>query len=128
MRTDKLKEWIGKTDDSRPPNYVRARVFSDHGGICYIANRKIKPGEPWEMDHIIALCNGGENRETNLAPALRDKHREKTKSDVALKSKVYHKAAKNVGISFRKGPKMQSRGFPKAKPQLTASKPLERRT
>src|SRR5690349_4169114 len=96
MRT--VPEWIGKNDDSRPPPHVRARIFEDHGGICYIANRKIMPGEPWELDHVIALCNGGENRESNLAPALRDKHREKTRVDVAEKSRVYRKKAKHAGI------------------------------
>lgn len=101
-----VKEWIGKNDDSRPPPHVRARIFQAHGGVCHIAKRKIESGEPWDLDHVVALINGGENRETNLAPALRDKHREKTKADVALKSKVYHKAAKHIGISFRKGPPM----------------------
>lgn len=98
-----VKEWIGKTDDSRPPPHVRARIFKDHGGVCYLAKREIKSGEPWDLDHVIALINGGENRETNLAPALRDKHREKTKADVAEKSAAYHVAAKHIGISFRKG-------------------------
>lgn len=98
MRTTNLKEWIGKTDDSRPPDYVRTRVFLKHDGICHIAKRKIMRSDLWDLDHVIALINGGENRESNLAPALRDKHREKTKADVAEKSKVYHKAAKDIGI------------------------------
>jgi 5-methylcytosine-specific restriction protein A len=98
MRTANLKEWRGKTDDSRPPNYVRVRVFLAHGGKCHIACRKIEEGEPWDLDHVVALCNGGENRETNLAPALRDKHREKTKADVAEKSKVYQKRLTHLGI------------------------------
>jgi 5-methylcytosine-specific restriction protein A len=128
MRTANLKEWIGKTDDSRPPNYVRTRVFLAKGGICHIANRKIMPGELWDLDHVVALINGGENRESNLAPALRDKHREKTKADLAEKSKVYQKAAKNIGISFRKGPPIRSAGFPKRPPQRSASRQVERRT
>lgn len=110
------KEWIGKTDDSRPPNYVRVRVFQEHGGKCHIAGRKIEEGEPWDLDHVVALINGGENRESNLAPALRDKHREKTKADVAEKSKVYHKTGKNIGLSFRKGrpmPGSKASGFKK---------------
>lgn len=128
MRTANLKEWIAKSDDAKIPPRVRLRVFQKHNGICHLSGRKIGAGEPWDCDHIIALVNGGQHREANLAPALRDKHREKTKADVAEKSAVYHKAAKNAGISFRKGPKMQSRGFPIRKPQRTASRPLERRT
>jgi 5-methylcytosine-specific restriction endonuclease McrA len=56
------------------------------GGVCHIAKRNIMAGELWDLDHVIALINGGKNRETNLAPASRDKHREKTKADVAEKS------------------------------------------
>lgn len=124
--TRTLPEWIGKTDDSKPPPHVRVRVFEDHGGICYIANRKIRRGEAWDLDHIIALCNGGENRESNLAPALRDKHREKTKADVAEKSRVYRKRAKFIGVELRKGPKLRGRPFEKRAPQRTATRPIER--
>lgn len=56
------------------------------------------PGDLWDLDHKVALINGGQHRETNLAPALRDKHREKTAEDVAIKSKVYRVRAKHLGI------------------------------
>lgn len=126
--TRAVPEWIGKTDDAKIPPRVRLRVFQKHNGICHLSGRKIGAGEPWDCDHVIALVNGGEHRETNLAPALRDKHREKTKADVAAKSAVYHKAAKNIGISFRKGPKIRSRGFERRPAQRTASRPMERGT
>lgn len=121
-------EWIGKTPDAKIPPRVRRRVFMAHGGVCHLAGRKIKPGEPWDCDHVIALINGGEHRESNLAPALRDKHREKTAEDVAEKSRVYRKAAKNIGIDLRKGPKIQSPGFQRRGPQRSASRPIERRS
>lgn len=56
------------------------------------------PGEPWDVEHIIAIINGGENRESNLAPALRSKHREKTARDMAEKSRTYRKRKSNLGI------------------------------
>ena len=40
------------------------------------------------VDHVRALINGGENRESNLAPILREKHREKTARDIDEKAKV----------------------------------------
>ena len=87
----------------------------------------INAGEPWDCDHVIALVNGGENRESNLAPALRDKHRAKTKIDVAEKATVYRVRAKHLGIdSGRK--KIASRGFSKSSPQRSASRPLEKRS
>lgn len=96
-------EWIGATDDSAIPARVRLRVFERHEGRCHISGRKIMPGDLWDLDHVIALCNwtgeGHGNRESNLAPALRDKHREKTAADVAEKSRVYRKRAKAIGAA-----------------------------
>jgi 5-methylcytosine-specific restriction endonuclease McrA len=91
-------EWIGKTDDAAIPARVRLRVFERHGGICHISGQRIRAGDLWDVDHVIALVNGGSHRETNLAPALRDKHREKTKADVAEKSVTARVRAKHLGI------------------------------
>jgi len=93
-----LPEWIGKTPDAPIPRRVRLRVFERHGGICHISGRKIRPGEAWECDHIVALVNGGEHRERNLAPALIDKHKGKTAEDVAEKATAYRKKRKHLGI------------------------------
>jgi 5-methylcytosine-specific restriction protein A len=98
MRTANLKEWIGKTDDSRPPPYVRLRVFNKYQGICYLSERKIVPGEKWHVEHIVALCNGGENRESNMAPALVAPHKIKTKQDRATKAKNDHVRQRHLGI------------------------------
>ena len=75
-----VPEWIGKTDDSSsssPRVRVRMRDVQRFAGICYISGRTIRPGEAWDLDHIIPLINGGEHREFNLAPALKAPHREK---------------------------------------------------
>lgn len=108
-----VPEWIGKTHASDIPSRVRARVFERAGGICHLTGRKIRAGEAWDCDHIIALINGGEHRENNLAPALRDKHREKTAEDVALKSKTARVRAKHLGIYPKSPHRLQSRGFSK---------------
>lgn len=93
-----LPEWIGATPDTPVPDRVKVRVFDAHDGICHIAKRKIRPGEPWDTEHVRAIINGGENRESNLAPALRDKHIEKTAADLAEKSMVYRKRKKHLGL------------------------------
>lgn len=99
--------WVGKTDDERIPPRVRARVFEREQGRCWISGRKIMAGEPWDVDHKIPLCAGGRHAEENLAPALRDKHREKTAEDVAEKSYVARVRSKFLGI------RAKGRGFPK---------------
>lgn len=99
-----VDEWIGKNDDVMPPPRVRLRIFDAHGGVCHISQRKIRAGELWDLDHVIALCNGGENRESNLAPALRDKHREKTADDVKQRAKDDRVRAKHNGTYQPKYP------------------------
>lgn len=98
-----VPEWIGKTPDAKVPDRVRDRIFEARGRRCHISGRIIRPGEPWDLDHIVALINGGEHRESNLAPALRDKHREKTAEDVAMKSRDYRKRKATYGFKKPKG-------------------------
>lgn len=109
MRT--VPEWRGKTDDTAIPPHVKLRIWEREKGICHISKRKIKAGELWDLDHGVALCNGGEHREYNLFPALRDKHKAKTAEDVAEKSDVYHKKAKHLGIPLKRKHKWASRPF-----------------
>ncbi len=107
--------WVGASPDSKIPKRVRLRVFERHNGICHLTGRKIRAGEPWDCDHIVALCNGGAHAEDNLAPALKDAHKTKTREDVAIKSKTYRVRAKHLGIKPKSGRKMQGRGFDKSR-------------
>lgn len=112
--------WVGKTDESMPPPRVRLRIFQRHNGTCYRSGIKIAPGMPWQLDHIVAIINGGANTESNLAPILTDKHKEKTAEDVAIKAKTDAMAKKAAGIAPKKQP-IQSRGFaPKPKREKLA--------
>lgn len=92
------EEWIGRTDDVAIPPRVRLRVFERHGGICHLSGLRIRASDKWECDHVVALINGGEHRESNLAPALKAEHRKKTAKDLAQKSKDYRVRAKHNGI------------------------------
>lgn len=97
-----VEEWIGKTDDAPVPPRVRVRVFERHDGRCHRTGRKIRPGDAWALDHIKALINGGEHRESNLAPILAGKpHKDKTDEDLAEKSKVAAVKAKHLGLRPR---------------------------
>ncbi len=119
-------EWIAKHDDEAIPPRVRVRVFGN--GICAKCGRQLLPGK-WACDHVIALANGGQHREANLQPLCNSPcHSGKTARDVAIKSKTYHMRAKAIGVSARKGPGIQSRGFGKSSPQNSASRPVERRS
>lgn len=95
-------EWIGPHPDAKVPPHVRARVFQRCGGMCHLAKRKITAGEPWDLDHIKALEDGGEHRESNLAPALKDKHREKTAAENSQRAIERRKFNKHHGVKSEK--------------------------
>ncbi len=114
----RVDEWIGKNDDAMPPPRVRLRIFDAHGGMCHISKRKIRAGELWDLDHVIALCNGGENRESNLAPALKDKHREKTADDVKQRAKDDRVRAKHNGTFTPKYPFRAKLRRPRPQPEF----------
>lgn len=122
-----VKEWIGKTDDTPVPPRVRARVFAAKGGRCHRCTRLIDAagGEAWTCEHMVALINRGQNRESNLDVTCSWCLPIKNAEDVAEKSRVYRKAAKNIGI--RKPSRLKGQGFAKAPPQHSASRPIERK-
>jgi 5-methylcytosine-specific restriction endonuclease McrA len=105
-----VPEWVGATPDTPCPPRVKLRIFERDKGICHISGRKIGPADKWDAEHIVAICNGGENRESNLAPALRDKHKEKTAEDVAEKALVARLRSRHLGITKPKR-KWPSRPF-----------------
>src|SRR5690348_6861813 len=117
-----VEEWIGSSPDAKVPDRVRLRIFDREDGRCWISGRKIRPGDLWDLDHKIALINGGEHRESNLFPALRDKHREKTRADVAEKAKTAAVRKKHLGI--RKASTLRSAGFEHAPKQHRANSPI----
>ncbi len=99
MTARSVPEWRGRRPDTPAPPRVRRRVFDAYGGRCYLTGRMIDPvRDEWELEHIVALCNGGLNVESNLAPALVEPHKEKTRRDVALKAKVARVRNKHLGI------------------------------
>jgi 5-methylcytosine-specific restriction protein A len=116
----RVDEWIGKTPDTKVPPHVRLRIFRAHDGKCHLTGRKITPADAWDLDHVIALINGGEHRESNLAPALRDKHREKTAEDVKAKARGDKAAMRAAGIkrTTTNWPKRPMRGNPSNARQL----------
>lgn len=93
-----VKEWRGDTPDTPIPPRVRLRVFDRAHGLCHRCTRKIAAGERWQCDHVKALINGGQNRESNLAPLCAWCEPVKNGEDVAEKSDVYAVRAKHVGV------------------------------
>jgi 5-methylcytosine-specific restriction endonuclease McrA len=108
--TRELPEWIGATDDTPIPARVKIRVFKRAGGACGNCGLPIRAGLLPAYDHLVALINGGENRESNLQLLCVPCHLVKTGADVKEKATVYRKTAKHLGIKLKKG-----RPFPGAR-------------
>jgi 5-methylcytosine-specific restriction protein A len=107
----KVPEWIGKTKDSKPPERVRLRIFRRHDGRCCLSGQKIKPGDEWQLHHVKGIAEGGENRESNMAPALVEPHKVETARQMKAKAKADRVAKKHFGIKAPKQ-KIPSRPFP----------------
>ncbi|MEM9762867.1 MAG: HNH endonuclease signature motif containing protein [Pseudomonadota bacterium] len=93
-----VAEWRGATPDAKVPDRVRLRVFERHGGRCHLSGRKIAGGDAWDLDHVTPLEDGGEHRESNLAPALRTEHRKKTAAENTLRARERRLRKKHIGI------------------------------
>lgn len=106
-----VSEWIGKTDDHRAPGSVRDRIIA-RDNRCHLCGLPVE-GKKWDLDHVKALINGGENRESNLRPSHIKCHKEKTAQDVAEKAKVAAIRQKHLGITRAKQT-IRSGPFPKS--------------
>lgn len=108
-----IPEWIGKTPDTPVPDKVKLRVLLRFERRCHWTGQPIRAGDKWDVDHVKALVNGGENRESNLAPILRGlPHQEKTAEDRDEADKVRRIREKHYGLrkpKYRPFPKRQMR-------------------
>lgn len=102
----------------------KLRIFEDAGGICHICGTKIF-GKGWEAEHVIPLALGGVDDDSNLRPAHKACHGDKTKADNASWSKAKRIRAKHVGAFQSASPMMGSKASGWKKP---FGKPAERRT
>lgn len=112
-----VKEWIGRTDDTKVPDRVRTRVFVAKGGKCHACGRKINGAtESWTCEHLIALINGGENRESNLDLTCCNCLAPKNAADVAIKSRTAKLQKKTIlkrKSKWRPMPGTRASGFRK---------------
>lgn len=126
MTTRSVPEWIGATSDTAIPPRVRLRVWTRCDGKCGECGRKIRTGESWIVEHLVALVNGGLNRESNLGITCGWCKPVKDARDVADKSKVASIRKKHLGITATKR-KLQGPGFRKSPGQHSATRPIQRK-
>lgn len=124
MRTAKLKEWIGKTPEAMPGQTVLLRLYAKQNGICACGCGQLMNlnRDKVDCDHIIAVIDGGENRESNLQLLLHPCHKAKTSAEASARSEERRHKAK--AFTALRQPSARAGGFRKAPPQRRASTPL----
>jgi 5-methylcytosine-specific restriction endonuclease McrA len=92
-----VPEWIGKTPDTALPARVKERIIDRQGGKCAIYGTTFTALDRPEFDHITALRDGGENRESNFHAICRTAHATKTAREAKDRAKVNRLKAKHLG-------------------------------
>lgn len=83
-----VQEWVGRTDNSMPPDACKLRIVDRQGGRCVLTGIEFTPANKPEFDHIVPLWLGGENRESNLQAITVDAHKRKTQAEATVRAKV----------------------------------------
>jgi len=90
------REWTGKTGDTAIPPRVQARICMVWENTCHITGVKIA-GERPQMEHVVPLNMGGENREGNIRPAWKKAHQEKSAAEAGKRAKADRQRANHIG-------------------------------
>lgn len=76
---------------------MRLQIFTDASGCCHLCGVKIGVGERWEVEHVIALSLGGEDRPENMRPAHVACHKVKSAKDAADTARAVRRQAIHLG-------------------------------
>lgn len=125
------KEWIGRTPRSMPGRTIRLRICEaqDNRCACGCGHVFDYDVDQIDMDHKIALRDGGENRESNLQGLLRQHHVTKSNAEATARATAEkHKAKAFHGDPMDRRLSWGSRGFHKPHPQHTATREIIRKS
>lgn len=79
------------------------RIFEACGGRCAACDRRLSAADDWDVDHVIALANGGTDDDANLQILCGWCHDDKTPDDLRQAAKGKRQAAKhNVPRRFKR--------------------------
>src|SRR5512143_427357 len=99
----RVKEWVARTDDAAVPPRVRVRVAERYANRCAQCFQQLTV-KGMEIDHEIALINGGEHRESNLVALCKVCHKYKTRLDQLAKKRIAASRKRSLGIEKRGRP------------------------
>lgn len=115
-----VKEWIGKTADSKIPASVKDRIREQQLNRCALSGIEFDQKNKPEFDHKTPLWLGGEHKESNLHAITKAEHAKKTSVEAKVRSKVNSVRQKHFGT---KKPSSKLSGRKSPKPEMTKKLP-----
>lgn len=127
MTPRSVPEWRGRRPESMPGKLVWLRLYAKQNGLCACGCGRVMNlnRDKIDCDHRIPLKDGGGNVESNLQLMLHEHHAIKTIAENISRAEANNHQAKAFNLPKRK---WGSRGFPKARPQHSATRPIRRKS
>ncbi|WP_460452234.1 HNH endonuclease [Alsobacter sp. SYSU BS001988] len=75
----------------------RLAIFLRRLGHCARCGGRIRPGQRWDLDHVVPLALGGRDEPDNLQVVCAPCHRQKTRRDVSAVAKAKRIEARHWG-------------------------------
>lgn len=116
---------IGTTARKVMPQGRILRIWESTAGHCVLCHKRIDGTKAtWYVEHIRALELGGADTDDNCGPAHYECKPAKDRADHKRAAEARHEKAAELGIPKRSA--VKSRRAPKALPQRSATRPLNR--
>jgi len=120
-------EYIAPTKRRKMTRARAAAIFLREQGRCYLCTRKLVAGvDGYQIEHPQALALGGSDNDADLRVVCTDCHKPKTKQDAAAKAERDRTVTKAWVREEAPRLRLQGAGFPKAQPQRTATRKIEK--
>jgi len=121
-------EFIPHTKRRKMTKARAARIFLARNGICFNCRQQIRQGQAWFIEHPEAIAQGGSDDDADLWPSHEACKSAKDAVDAKAKAKRDRLVTASWKPECRPPSRLRSRGFDKAPPQLSASRPIRKAT
>lgn len=124
-----MLELIPHTPRRKMTKARAAKIKLARNGICFNCGQQIRDGQQWFIEHPDSLAQGGSDNDADLWPS----HTKCKAAKDAVDAKAKAKRDRLVTASWQpegepRRPTFQSRGFAKAAPQHSATRPIQRKS
>jgi len=125
-----MSELLTPTPRRKMTRQRAAAIFLREQGRCYICGKRLRVGvDKYHIEHPDPLVMGGSDNDADLRVICIPCHKPKTAADAKARAKRDRIITASYQVTEgERRPKFQSRGFRKAPPQKSASRPIVKST